>query len=1151
MPLSFAEQEPANRYLSGIIRLFALVAGSNGVVTKAELAYVHDYLLSLYPESAASRVFESFQDAAARQENLDEAVRELGGLYSREEKIFLLIKVYELVEAGGFNAVEANMAREIGSRLGLTETDSRALESIFRLRGASTPHFDRQAAILPLRLGDASASSSQADLQLPVPGLDLEVFKVNHVYYVRQRDEAVAVRLGGRPLRRGFTTRIEPGRSLRIGNLEFAYVDLLYYFNCLLGCYSDKTLYLRHEIASDPAASYRSTGVSCYRIDLEDGPNTRLAIELRGLTTRLSTRHDAPLRIDGQLYPVGSSVEVLLNSAVELDGEPIDLRKVVVNSFTDEQPLDLPAEVTAIIVSNGSDADVLIPDGLPMLWRSVLRRNGSGGVIEKENCPHAVYVNRQRIQARAQFGPTDTLDIGNYRLQVDFSAGIARKSRFSVQRFLASKLRHRFRNGGSALDDVSFEINYGEMVCILGPSGCGKSTLLSILNGQQSPTGGRVLVEGFDLHGDGATISRQIGYVPQDDLLLEDLTVFENLAYSARLRAPARSMPEIRALVDGVLHEIGLEEQHDTKVGSPTHKVLSGGQRKRLNIGLELLGDSAVYLLDEPTSGLSSEDSLRIIDLLKHRALAGKILFVVIHQPSAKLFALFDKVILLDRGGRLAFCGATSDALAYFRAENELPEAALGAADDPDVLLKTLEAPLLNIDGTPLAQRRHPPEYWRDKFLDWRRNHVEVKIELANEQGVPPPVRRLGFRDRLRQGITLLTREFFSKVRNRSNLWTTGLVSPLLGLLVGLILRQNGQAGEPYTLANNHAFLSFFFLASIIAIFLALSNSLAEIVRDRPLLLRERMLNIPTGSYVLAKYAMLCLLATVQLAFFLAVAFVVLKVRDCFWGDLSYLALTAAAASALGLVVSALPGLSEKAAANLLPLILVPQIVLAGSEVFEFKQMNHLLLRNWATTSPVVSSPAETANSGREVPEIADWLILSRWSYEGLVVQHQTRSRAQDVFRAQDDLTAWLKRRRNLTEAELPAWEAGHTARKEQVAALQADPSRQSQQNADLNRSVQPYEEARHEFPRFLVSQKKLPLWLGNKVFSTAAYNAGVLALFAIGFLTLTYLLTRWGETAEERLARGVTTWAGKVGQTIRQGIYPRSRERKPSKAMM
>ncbi len=1147
--LSLAEQEPANRYLSGIVRLFALVAGADGVVAESELAYVHDYLLSLYPESAASHIFASFREAVANRENLDETVREFGGLYSREEKVFLLIKVYELVEAGGFKEVESDMARQIGRRLGLTAADSRALESIFRLGGAETAHFDRHAAILPLRLGDASAPASQTDLRLPVPGLELEVFKINHVYYVRQRDATVEVRLGERPLRRGFTTRIEPGRSLRIGNLDFAYVDLLYYFNCLLGCYSDKTLYLRHEIAADPAASYRSAGVSCYRIDLDDGPNTRLAIELRGLTTKLSARHDAPLRIDGRLCPAGSCAQVLLNSVVELDGEPIELRKVVVNSFIDEQALDLSSHDAAIIVSNGSDADVLIPDGLPMLWRSVLRRHGSGGVIEKESCPHAIYVNRQRIQERAPFASEDTLDIGSYRLQVDFAGGIARKSRFSVQRFLASKLEHRFRHGGTALDDVSFEINYGEMVCILGPSGCGKSTLLSILNGQQSPTHGRVLVEGFDLHDDGASISRQIGYVPQDDLLLEDLTVFENLAYSARLRAPARSLPEISALVDGVLHEIGLEEQRDAKVGSPTHKVLSGGQRKRLNIGLELLGDSAVYLLDEPTSGLSSEDSLRIIDLLKHRALAGKILFVVIHQPSAKLFALFDKVILLDRGGRLAFCGATSDALGYFRAENELPEAALGPADDPDVLLKTLEAPLLNIDGTPLAQRRHPPEYWRDKFLDWRRNHVEVKIELANEQGVPPPVRKLGFRDRLRQGITLLTREFFSKIRNRSNLWTTGLVSPLLGLLVGLILRQNGQPGEPYTLANNHAFLSFFFLASIIAIFLALSNSLAEIVRDRPLLLRERMLNIPAGSYVLAKYAMLCLLATVQLAFFLAVTFLVLKVRDSFWGDLGYLALTAAAASALGLAVSAVPGLSEKAAANLLPLILVPQIVLAGSEVFEFKQMSHLLLRNWRAVSQ--SAPAEPSSAGREVPEIADWSILSRWSYEGLVVQHQTHSRAQDVFRAQDELTAWLKRRRNLAMAELPAWEEGHNARKERVAKLQADPLRQNQQNADLNRSVKPYEEARDAFPRFLVAQKKLPAWLGGQVISTAIYNAGVLALFASGFLTVTYLLTRWGEVAGERLTRSVATWFRNVTQVTRRSVYPRSRERKPNKATM
>jgi len=1130
--------EPTNRYLLGLTRLFALVAGADGPVNASELGYVHDYLRGFYPERIAARVFADFRRwADAGSLDFDATLGELDGLFSHEEKVFLLLTVYELAEADDLRAGEIAMGRRIAARLGLTELDTAVLESLFRLGGASTPRFDRRAALLPLRLGDLETPATHADLRLPTPGLELEIYKVNHVYYVRQRDNRVPVRLGERPLRRKFATRLEPGRSLHIGGvLTFHYVDLIYYFNCLLGCYSDKTLYLR------------SVEQGNYQIHLSDAPDSRLAIELRGLTVRLRACGDADLAINYELHSAAENwIDVLLGDHVVLDSYDMDLRKIVANSFIDEQPLAPDAAARPLVISNGTDADVFISDGLPRIWRCTLQRQaghhggGGGALFEKATCPHAIYADGARVQSRAHLGHGGTLLIGNHRLQFDFAKARVRRSRFSVQSYRAEKIRHRFHDGRLALDNVSFEIGNGELVCILGPSGCGKSTLLSILNGQNAPSHGRVLVEGYDLHGRGKFIARQLGYVPQDDLLLENLTVAENLVYSARLRWPKRSPAEIHALVAGVLHEIGLEEQRHTRVGDPTHKVLSGGQRKRLNIGLELLGDAAAYLLDEPTSGLSSEDSLRIVDLLKHRALDGRIIFTVLHQPSAKIFRLFDKVILLDRGGRLAFCGDIDAALIYFQAasENADDDASDDArlappADDPDLLLKTLEAPLLNIDGTPLDQRRHPPEYWQEKFLEYEHANAPVKISLAREQSEPPPVRRLGFLDRLGQTNTLLAREFLSKLRNRSNLWTTGLVAPLLGLLVGLILRQSNDPDQPYALVHNDAILNFFFLSSVIAIFLALSNSLAEIIRDRPLLLRERMVNIPASAYLGAKYLTLCLLSALQIALFLAVSFLVLKIRDGFWADLGYLVLAGAAASALGLAISALPGLSEKAAANLLPLLLVPQIVLAGSQVFEFSNMKHLLLQNlWPhrlMTASAAAAAAAESEPTREVPEIADWFILSRWAYEGLVVLHETHSPAQEAMRLVDAANATRRLFKTLPPSELAAAQERVREREARAHALEGDPAVASQQNITLHKAVKPFHAARDDAASspFLVAEKRLPAaWFGGRRVTTPLFNAGVLLGFTAFFLCAAYALILWGAAAVERIARvrGVFSW--------------------------
>ncbi len=191
--------------------------------------------------------------------------------------------------------------------------------------------------------------------------------------------------------------------------------------------------------------------------------------------------------------------------------------------------------------------------------------------------------------------------------------------------------------------------------------------MLSVLNGSERPSSGRVMINGIDIYEQPHKIEGVVGFIPQDDLLMEDLTVFQNLYFAAELCFGHYTKHELSVLVEKVLLNVGLSEIRNIKVGSPLKKTISGGQRKRLNIALELLREPAILFVDEPTSGLSSRDSENIMDLLKELSLRGKMIFVVIHQPSSDIFKMFDTLIILDVGGFQIYYGNPLESVNYFQ----------------------------------------------------------------------------------------------------------------------------------------------------------------------------------------------------------------------------------------------------------------------------------------------------------------------------------------------------------------------------------------------------------------------------------------------------------------------------------------------------
>ena len=284
-----------------------------------------------------------------------------------------------------------------------------------------------------------------------------------------------------------------------------------------------------------------------------------------------------------------------------------------------------------------------------------------------------VYVNGQPILKNRSYIFNSGSSVKSKKMSAVYYSDIVsqfmKDSAQATLEFAVNNVCYKFPGGKTGIHDISFREETGKLIGIMGASGAGKSTILSILNGSIPPTNGSVTINGIDIHRDKKKAEGVIGYISQDDLLMEDLTVFQNLFYNAQLCFDGYSKFRITKMVIEMLKSLGLFETRNMKVGSPLNKKISGGQRKRLNIALELIREPTVLFVDEPTSGLSSRDSENIMDLLKELTLKNKLVFVVIHQPSSDIFKMFDKLLILDTGGYPLFHGNPIDAVSYFKTE--------------------------------------------------------------------------------------------------------------------------------------------------------------------------------------------------------------------------------------------------------------------------------------------------------------------------------------------------------------------------------------------------------------------------------------------------------------------------------------------------
>ncbi len=528
------------------------------------------------------------------------------------------------------------------------------------------------------------------------------------------------------------------------------------------------------------------------------------------------------------------------------------------------------------------------------------------------------------------------------------------------------------------LDHVSFKALPGDMIALMGPSGAGKTTLLLTLNGYLPPTSGQVRINGDDLYAVYDALRGVIGYVPQDDIVHPELTVFEAVKYSARFRLPNDySEQEINNRVEQTLRDLGLEAQQHLQIGKPEKKVLSGGQRKRVNIALELVTDPVILFLDEPTSGLAADDTTALINLLHDLTKkTGKTIIMTIHQPAKDEYEKFNLAFIMGYGGIPTYFGPTGEpSYKFFRSILENPNSPFRTmaiaqgrnVDNPRDLFDMLnirergvQEAMKRTDAsvTRNTARLAAAREWRAEFMSNQNPVFQQMFSGRRAVGTEPAARGVPHRADValfNQLMLLMSRYWKIKIRDRAGAAIMFLQAPVIGLMLAFVFAgqkeavpfwclgalqelgkkvQNAQGSTDLLgrmLATKDNTAAMFFVV-VSAVWFGTSNSAREIVTERAIYLRERMVNLSIINYVFSKYIILSFICVFQCTMLLGIVFVTLGFHGgpvAFLLELAVMVAVSMNACALGLLLSTVVS-SAEAAMALTPIALIPQVVLGG-----------------------------------------------------------------------------------------------------------------------------------------------------------------------------------------------------------------------------
>src|SRR5213596_2992223 len=726
-----------------LIQVLASFSKADGVLLEEEIDSSLGFLRYDYPEAVYSELRKLFRQALYEQQNLSEMAQKLAVQLSADRKIMLGVQLYDLISQAGQKQDQVVAFYSFMSQLGMA---AQAIDIVYQLNASE----DSDASIYqrgasPLE-SVSFGTNSAADVTLKsLSGNDrLLAFRYHDLILLKNyTGQTVSVR--GRPLLRGGFCRIYPGQRILIGDQFLTYQELAAYFNAKKNVSLPQIFVRVHKDADE--------------VQLERSRSRESTLEVTfGLKVRIKALRDVDAVLNSIKLKSGTQVEAALEDKIVFHNDSemdlLDLRR---RARAMGGRFQLKASKSEYLVSNDPSrldaGDILLSPGTSgdVLLKIFCDYDQRVGLLEVIEADRPIIVGDTPVRATAPLKDGDTIriDIGQFLL-CNFSERIIEEERNIIRTLEVNEVTHRFGKGEIGLEGISFSITRGELVCVMGASGSGKSTLLRVLAGQLQPTSGDVILNGQSLYQNLDVLKQYVSYMPQQDAFDEHLTIGENLMFAAAIRAPHLSRPDRSRRLEAKLVELGLGERRDAVVGSPEKKTLSGGERKRLNIGLDMIGMSDVYLFDEPTSGLSSKDSEHVMEIIRGLA-HNKIVIVTIHQPSSKSFQMFHKAILLDKGGRLVFFGTPTDMLRYFaEAEHQHQFGAeLGACPScgttrPEFIFDVLETPLRDISGDIIyeensrgqlvAARRYSPEFWRDKYEAFRLIQDVKQVSLRREQ---------------------------------------------------------------------------------------------------------------------------------------------------------------------------------------------------------------------------------------------------------------------------------------------------------------------------------------------------------------------------------------------------------------------------------
>ena len=1022
-----------------LIQVLAAFSKADGQVLEEEIDSSLGFLRYDYPEALYSELRKLFRQALNENQDLAAMAQKLATELSAERKVMLGVQLYDLISKAGMEQQQVVSFYSFMTQLGMA---AQAIDIVYQLNAAEesdkTVYQQGQSPLESLAFG----ANGAADVKLKgLAGPErLMAFRYHDLILLKNQSSKGIV-VSGRPLVPGAFCRVYTGHRIVLGEQVLTYEDLAYYFNAKKNV-SLTQIYLT--IGGDD------------EVHLEKEKTRESCLEVRfGLKVQVRALKSVDGLLNGLALRAGTTIDATLDDKIVFHNDsemPLnDLRR---RARALGGRFQLKAYKTSYLVSNNPSLldtdDILLSPGTSgeVLLKILCDYENRVGKLEVVQADRPILVGDFPVRGSAVLHDGDTIRIDTGQvLRCDFANRIIEEERNIISSLEVRDVSHKFRRTQSAMDSISFAVNRGEMVCVMGASGSGKSTMLRCIAGQLQPSQGEILLNGQSLYASVDSLKHFISYIPQDDAFDDHLTIEENLSFAAAIRSPHLSRRDRARRIEGKLTELGLSERRGNIVGTALKKTLSGGERKRLNIGLDMISSADVFLFDEPTSGLSSKDSEHVIEIIRSMA-HNKIVLVTIHQPTSKLFQMFSKALLLDKGGRMVFYGTPSEMLSYFAAAEhqqhfgtELGGCPACGTTRPEFIFDVLETPLRDLSGDVIYEdnsqghlvpaRRFSPDYWRDKYESFRLLQDMKQVNLRKLPPAPAPtpaaaaaVRQrnpIRWHDEWTQFRTLIRRAFMSKVRNRGNLFITLLVAPALAALIGSALYFTDDASGRYDFASAFHIPTYIFISLLVAMFLALMNSVDDIIRDRAILHRERNLDVRLPYYVFAKFATLAAFSAVQCALFVLVGNKVLEIRGMFWEYFFYMFITAASGTSLGLLISSLAA-DGKTAANVVPLVLIPQLIFGGA-LIKYEDMNKDLdmiytFKRWLTQHPEAESAAGTRDdSALRIPVISRF-VATHYSYEALVVAQAKRNplsyRQELLTREMDEIVKTRKR----TDAE-------------------------------------------------------------------------------------------------------------------------------------